>query len=65
VGAEDYFGAIDIDCGERSMVVAPTTRPSSEGAEWPFAVTAYACFDGVKGPQKAISVVDPRVIWKD
>jgi hypothetical protein len=65
VASEDYLGAIDIACGERSLVVAPENLPSTEGAEWPFAVTAYACFDGVKGPQKAISVVDPRVVWKD
>ena len=65
VASEDYFGAVDIACGERSLVVAPAALPSTEGAEWPFAVTAYACFDGVKGPQKALSVVDPRVVWKD
>jgi hypothetical protein len=65
VASEDYFGAVDIACGERSLVVTPANLPSTEGAEWPFAVTAYACFDGVKGPQKAVSVVKPRVVWKD
>ena len=59
----NYFGDVDIKCGETRVKVQPDMKPDSPNAKWPYSITAYACVDGVKGQK--IAAVDARIIWKD
>ena len=62
-GTADYFGDVDIECGQTAIKVQPDKKPDYPNAEWPYSVTVYVCADGVKG--KELAAVDPRIIWKD
>lgn len=61
----NYFGDFDIPCGENFLATEPISKPEIEKAQWRFRVTAYACYDGVKGPKKAEFNAAPRILWKD
>jgi len=62
-GTADYFGDVDIECGESEIKVQPDKKPDFPNAEWPYSVTVYACFDGVKAQK--LATLDPRIVWKD
>jgi hypothetical protein len=62
-GAANYFGDVDIECGETEIEVQPDIKPDSPNAEWPYTVTVYACVDGVKGQE--VATVDARIVWND
>jgi hypothetical protein len=62
-GSADYFGEVDIACGETDTKAQPDKKPDFPYAQWPYSVTVYACADGAKGQQ--LATVDPRIVWKD
>ena len=62
-GSANYFGDVDIECGETKKKVQPDKKPEVPNAEWPYSVTVYACVDGAKAQE--LATVDPRIIWKD
>lgn len=62
-GSENYFGDVDIACGETAKKVQPDKKPDFPYAQWPYSVTVYACHDGVKAQE--IATIDPRIIWQD
>lgn len=59
----DYFGDVDIVCGETAIKVQPEKKPDFPNAQWPYAVSVYACKNGVKAQK--LACVDPRIVWKD
>lgn len=59
----NYFGDVDIKCGETRVKVQPDKKPDFPKAEWPYSITVFACKDGVKAQE--IATVDPRIIWQD
>ena len=62
-GSENYFGDVDLACGESSIKVQPSPKPSIPNAEWPYMVTVYRCVDGAKA--EYLCTVDPRIRWDD
>ncbi|MCW8985538.1 MAG: hypothetical protein OQK55_09360 [Thermoanaerobaculales bacterium] len=62
-GTANYFGDVDIKCGETRVKVQPDKKPDFPKAEWPYSITVFACKDGVKAQE--IATVDPRIIWQD
>ena len=62
-GTADYFGDVDIECGQKEINVLPNRIPDSPMAEWPYSVTVYGCVDGTK--RQELATLDPRVIWQD
>jgi len=62
-GTADYFGEVNIECGQKEIKVQPDKKPDIPKAEWPYSITVYACKDGVKAQK--IATVDPRIIWQD
>ena len=62
-GTANYFGDVDIECGESEIKVQPDKKPDVPNAEWPYSITAYACADGVKAQK--IATIDPRITWRD
>lgn len=62
-GSENYFGDVDLACGESSIKVQPRPKPSIPNAEWPYMVTVYSCVDGQKS--EYLCTVDPRIKWDD
>jgi hypothetical protein len=62
-GSENYFGDVDLACGESSIKVQPSPKPSIPNAEWPYMVTVYRCADGAKS--EYLCTVDPRIRWDD
>jgi hypothetical protein len=62
-GTADYFGDVDIECGQTEIKVQPDKKPDFPKAEWPYSITVYACDDGVKAQE--IATTDPRIIWND
>ena len=48
-GSENYFGDVNLACGESSIKVQPKPKPKIPNAEWPYMVTVYSCVDGAKG----------------
>ena len=63
--SNDYFGDIDIACGERGMDVVPEMKPEEPNATWPYKVTVHLCVDGVKGPAKETLNAKPKIIWRN
>lgn len=59
----NYFGDVDIGCGENDIKVQPDKKPDFPNAVWPYSVTVYACKDGAKAQK--LATLDPRIIWKD
>jgi len=59
----NYFGDVDIKCGETRVKVQPDKKPDFPKAEWPYSITVFACKDG--GKAQEIATVDPRIIWQD
>jgi hypothetical protein len=59
----NYFGDVNIECGESEIKAQPDKKPEIAHAEWPYSVTAYGCVDGEKAQK--LAVLDPRIIWKD
>ena len=59
----NYFGDVDIECGETEIKVQPDKTPDIPYAEWPYSVTVYACFKGAKAQK--LAAADPRIVWKD
>ena len=59
----DYFGEIDIECGQSEVTVQPVTVPDSPNARWPYVVNVYGCYDGKKAQK--LSTLSPLVLWKD
>ena len=59
----NYFGDVDIECGETQKKVQPDKKPDIPNAQWPYSVTVYKCIAGSKGQK--VATVDPRIIWKD
>jgi len=59
----NYFGDVDLGCGQKEIKVQPDKKPDSPNAEWPYTITAYACADGVKAQK--IATLKARIIWKD
>lgn len=62
-GSENYFGDVNLGCGESSIKVQPKPKPKIPNAEWPYMVTAYSCADGQKA--EYLCTVDPRIKWND
>ena len=62
-GTANYFGDVDIECGQAEIKVQPDKKPDFPKAEWPYSITVYACRDGVKAQE--IATIDPRIIWND
>jgi hypothetical protein len=62
-GTGDYFGNVDIECGQTDIVVEPDKKPDAPKAQWPYSITVYACRGGVKAQK--IATIDPRIIWQD
>ena len=62
-GSANYFGDVDIACGETAKKVQPDKKPDFPYAQWPYSVTVYSCVDGAKGAK--LAEVDPRIVWKD
>ena len=62
-GPADFFGNVDIECGESEIKAQPDKKPDVPKAEWPYSITVYACKDGVKAQE--IATIDPRIIWQD
>lgn len=62
-GTANYFGDVDIKCGEDDIKVQPDKTPDVANAEWPYSITVYGCVDGAKAQK--ITTVDPRIVWKD
>ncbi len=62
-GTADYFGDVDIACGESEKKVQPDKKPDFPYAQWPYSITVFSCVDGNKGEE--LASVDPRIIWKD
>ena len=62
-GSANYFGDVDIACGETAEKVQPDKKPDFPYAQWPYSVTVYSCVDGAKGAK--LAEVDPRIVWKD
>jgi len=62
-GSKNYFGNVDLACGESSIKVQPKPKPKIPNAEWPYMVTVYRCVDGARGPY--LCTVDPRIKWND
>jgi hypothetical protein len=62
-GTANYFGDVDIECGETEIKVQPDKKPDFPNAEWPYLVTVYACIDGAKAQK--VATIDPRIIWND
>jgi hypothetical protein len=59
----NYFGDVDIECGQTEIKVQPDKKPDFPKAEWPYSVTAYGCADGQKAQR--LAELDPRIIWND
>jgi hypothetical protein len=59
----NYFGDVDIECGQNEIQVQPDKKPDIPKAEWPYSITVYACKDGVKAQK--LATLDPRIIWQD
>jgi hypothetical protein len=59
----NYFGDVDIECGETEIIVQPDIKPDSAHAEWAYKVTVYACVDGARGQYVANDTA--RIVWKD
>ena len=62
-GSADYFGEVDITCGETDKKVQPDKKPDFPYAEWPYSITVFSCADGAKSVE--LATVDPRIVWKD
>ena len=62
-GSENYFGDVNLVCGESSIKVQPKPKPKIPNAEWPYMVTVYSCSDGAKS--EYLCMVDPRIKWND
>jgi hypothetical protein len=62
-GTADYFGDVDIACGETERKVQPDKKPDFPYAQWPYSVAVYSCVDGARGAK--LAEVDPRIVWKD
>jgi hypothetical protein len=62
-GTANYFGDVDIECGVPNIKVQPDKTPDFPNAEWPYAVSVYACVDGEKAQK--LGTVDPRIVWRD
>ena len=62
-GTANYFGDVDIECGQAEIKVQPDKMPDSPNAEWPYSITAYACANGVKAQK--LATLNPRIIWAD
>ncbi len=62
-GSENYFGDVDLACGESSIKVQPKPKPKIPNAEWPYMVTVYSCADGARS--EYLCTVDPRIRWND
>ena len=62
-GSGNYFGDVDLACGETQVKVKPDPKPDFPFAQWPYAITVYACVDGAKGEE--LASVDPRIKWND
>jgi hypothetical protein len=60
--SENYFGNVDLACGIDNIKVQPD-KPKIDKAEWPYAVTVFACVDGMKSDQ--LCTVDPRIRWEN
>ena len=59
----DYFGEVDLECGETRVEVAPEIKPDAPNAIWPYTITAYACANGMKAQE--IATFNARIVWKD
>ncbi len=59
--SENYFGDVDLACGVDNIKVQPD-KPKIDNAEWPYAVTVFACVDGAKSVE--LCTVDPRIRWE-
>ena len=59
----DYFGEVDLECGETRVEVPPAIKPDTPNAVWPYTITAYACAKGMKAQK--IATVSARIIWND
>ena len=62
-GSDNFFGNVDLPCGDSHIKVQPNPKPTIPYAQWPYMVTVYSCSDGVKGQE--IATVDPRIRWDD
>jgi len=62
-GSENYFGDVNLACGDASIKVQPKPKPKIPNAEWPYMVTVYSCVDGAKS--EYLCTVDPRIKWND
>ena len=62
-GSDNFFGNVDLPCGDSHIKVQPNPKPTIPYAEWPYMVTVYSCSDGVKGQE--LATVDPRIRWDD
>jgi len=57
----NYFGDLDIDCGDNCIEKKPT-EPSSSQESWPYSIEVFECKSGTK---TSLYKRDPRVKWAD
>jgi hypothetical protein len=62
-GSKDFFGKVDLGCGEKEVIAEPEITPENSNAVWPYSITVYACRDGVKAQK--LATANPKVIWQD
>ena len=59
----NYFGDVNIECGEDEITIQPGKTPDIPKAQWPYSISVYACVDGVKAQK--LATIDPRIVWQD
>ena len=57
----NYFGDLDIDCGDNCIEKKPT-KPNLSKMSWPYSIEVFDCSGGKK---KSLYKMDPRVKWGD
>jgi hypothetical protein len=62
-GSDNFFGNVDLPCGDSQIKVQPKPKPKIPYAQWPYMVTVYSCSNGAKGQE--LVTVDPRIRWDD
>ena len=59
--SRDYFGDVNIPCGD-NMHKAKPTEPTSANTSWPYSLDVWECVDGEKSAE-SLCKVDPLIDW--
>jgi hypothetical protein len=62
---ENFFGDVDVPCGEDTVDIRVKKKPDVANAEWPYTATVFACQEGAKAVEVASMAKGLRIIWKD